>query len=419
MTVLAPDSKLLDKAYHLRQDFPILATPHPSGNPLVYLDNAATTQKPLPVLEALQRYYTSHNANIHRGVHYLSTSATELYEKARKKVQRFIGAAHADEIIFVKGATEGINLIAHGLKQVYFQPGDQILISPLEHHANIVPWHLIAQEKPIALRTIPLYPDASVNLDALYEIDPTPIKLVSIVHMSNTLGSYTPLEEIIQWAKSHHIPVLVDICQSIAHTKIDVEKWGIDFAVFSGHKIYGPTGIGVAYLKRPWAEKLPPYQGGGDMIKRVRIEGSTYADPPAKFEAGTPPIAQAIGLAAALEYFEKQVTYEFAQAYEDALLHYATEKITELLPKIQILGPKAPKGPILSLHIEELHPHDIGTFLDTQGIAVRTGHHCTQPLMDFLNVVATTRASLSFYNTPQEIDTLIHALRKTLTYFGL
>lgn len=407
---------LLEKAHRLRQDFPILAQVHPSGQPLVYFDNAATAQKPRAVVDKLAYFLTYQNANIHRGVHWLSQTATTLYEEARQAVQRFIGAKHPEEIVFVRGATEGINLIAHGLSQVHFEAGDEIIVSPLEHHANIVPWHLLSARLPLLLKPLPLTSDGTIDPSDLLRLLSPKTRLIAITHTSNALGTRIPIEEVTAFAKKHGIPLLIDACQGIVHEPINVEALGIDFLVFSGHKLYGPTGIGVVYMRQPWGQKLPPYQGGGDMIHRVTWASSKYAPPPAKFEAGTPPIAEAIALAEAIRYLTEEVGYSFIQAYEQ-LLSDLLYRTLQKLPTLQIYGTARPKAAIWSFNVEGIHPHDLGTFLDERGIAIRVGHHCAQPLMDALGIAATARASLAFYNLPQEVERLASALEEAIAFF--
>lgn len=409
--------ELVAWARKVREDFPILRSLHPSGRPLIYLDNAATAQKPLAVIEKLADFYRYTNANIHRGVHWLSQEATQAYEAARERVAAFIGAASEKEIVFVRGATEGINLIAQGLRRVWFSPGDEILVTQAEHHANIVPWHIVAEEVPISLRPVPLTPAGGIDLAAVAQAFTKRTRLVAISAMSNVLGTEFPVAEIAAMARERGVPVLVDACQAVVHRPIRVQEWGVDFLVFSGHKLYGPTGIGVVYMRAPWGEKLPPYQGGGDMIRRVTWAGSRYAPPPAKFEAGTPPIAEAIALAEALRYLEEKVGWDFIQAYERYLCDY-TEAALQSVPGITLYGTARPKGAVWSFNIGEIHPHDVGTFLDQAGIAVRVGHHCAQPLMDALGVAATVRASLAFYNLPEEIDQLAKTLQEIVRFFA-
>lgn len=407
---------LIREAQRWRADFPLLHQRHPRGKPLAYLDNAATAQKPQAVIEALARFLRERNSNIHRGAHWLSQEATTLYEAARETIAEFIGAASSQEVVFVRGATEGINLIAQGLRRSYFRPEDEIILTYAEHHANIVPWHLVAEEIPIRLRPIPLKEDGTWDWQAFYNALSSKTRLIAITAMSNVLGTEMPIKEIAQIARSRNIPILVDACQAIVHRPISVEEWGVDFLVFSGHKLYGPTGIGAVYMRRPWGEKLPPYQGGGDMIRRVRWEGSLYAPPPAKFEAGTPPIAEAIALAEAIRYLKK-IGWDFIRTYEDFLTEYARERLSNI-KGLRLYGTAPSKGSLWSFTLGEIHPHDIGTFLDYEGIAVRVGHHCAQPLMDALGVAATVRASFAFYNLPEEIDRLAQALEEVREFFS-
>ncbi|MEN3040558.1 MAG: SufS family cysteine desulfurase [Bacteroidia bacterium] len=408
---------LIREAQRLRRDFPILRQVHPRGLPLIYLDNAATAQKPSVVIEALAHFLRERNSNIHRGVHWLSQEATTLYEAARETVAEFIGAESAREIVFVRGATEGVNLIAQGLRRVYFRPGDEILLTEAEHHANIVPWQLVAEEIPIQLRPIPLQADGGFDWERFRAALSPRTRLIAITAMSNVLGTEMPIAEIAQEARQRNIPVLVDACQAVVHRPISVKEWGIDFLVFSGHKLYGPTGIGVVYLRWPWGEKLPPYQGGGDMIRRVSWEKTLYAPPPAKFEAGTPAIAEAIALAEAIRYLTRQVGWDFIQAYESFLMEYAEEHLANI-PSLKLYGTARPRGALWSFTLGDIHPHDVGTFLDQAGIAVRVGHHCAQPLMDALGVAATVRASFAFYNLPTEIDHLCQTLQKVVEFFS-
>lgn len=407
---------LLQRARVLREDFPILRQRHPRGEPLAYLDNAATAQKPTAVIVALNDFFSQHNSNIHRGVHWLSQEATTRYEAARQTVAAFIGARSAEEVVFVRGATEGINLIAQGLRRILFEPGDEIILSVAEHHANIVPWQLVAEEVPLTLKPVPLTPEGQLDEEALERAFSPRTRLVAIIAMSNVLGTEMPIARIARIAQRHSVPILVDACQAVVHSPVRVQEWGVDFLVFSGHKLYGPTGVGVVYLRAPWGEQLPPYQGGGDMIRRVHWEKTLYAPPPAKFEAGTPAIAEAIALAEAIRYLEK-VGWDFLQAYESYLTDYAEALLREV-PGLSLYGTARPKGAIWSFNIEGIHPHDLGTFLDEAGIAVRVGHHCAQPLMDWLNVPATVRASFAFYNLPEEIDRLATTLKKAVQFFS-
>jgi len=399
----------------VRADFPILST-EVRGKPLSYLDNAATAQKPASVIEAIDRYYRAENSNIHRGVHYLSERATDAYEAARGKVADFIGAQDSDEIIFVRGATEGINLVAHGFIEQELSEGDEILITHMEHHANIVPWQIAVEKTGAVLKVVPVLDNGELDLEAYAALLSDKTKLVSIVHVSNALGTINPAKQIIEQAHERGIPVLLDGCQSVPHMPVDVAELGCDFFVFSGHKLFGPTGIGVLWGKREWLEKFPPYQSGGDMIERVDFDGTTYKGIPGKFEAGTPHIEGVIGLATAIEYVQS-LDREAALAHERALLVEATKKLSAV-DGLRIIGTAADKASILSFVIDEIHPHDIGTFLDADGVAVRAGHHCTQPLLKRFGVPATARASFAFYNNFDDVDRLVQALVKMQRFFG-
>lgn len=400
----------------VRKDFPILKR-LVNGKPLVYLDNAATTQKPQVVIDAITRYYTYDNANIHRGLYFLSELATEQYENARLKVKEFINAISASEIIFVRGTTEAINLVASTLcRTKYFNEGDEIIISNMEHHSNIVPWQLIRDRKNINLKIIPINDNGELLLDEFEKLITEKTKLVSVVHISNTLGTINPVKEIIRIAHLHNIPVLIDGAQAMSHLKIDVQELDADFYVFSGHKVFGPTGIGVLYGKTEYLEMMPPYQGGGDMIRTVTFEKTTFEDIPRKFEAGTPNIAGGIGLGAAIDYLNQFNRNELI-AYENSLLEYATQRLSEI-EGLKIIGTAKEKASVVSFIIEGIHPYDIGTIIDTDGIAIRTGHHCTQPIMRRFNIPATARASFSFYNTKEEIDKLAESLVKVKKMFA-
>jgi cysteine desulfurase/selenocysteine lyase len=399
----------------VREDFPALhQTVH--GKPLVYLDNAATTQKPQAVLDTLARYYAHDNANIHRGVHELSQRATRHYEEARVKIKRFLNAADAHEIIFTRNATEGINLVAQTYGRKNFREGDEIIVSAMEHHANIVPWQMVCEEKGARLRVIPINDDGELLLDEYEKLLGPRTKFVSVVHMSNALGTINPVQEIIAKAHAWNVPVLIDGAQSAYHTPIDVQALDCDFFVFSGHKVYGPTGIGVLYGKAALLEAMPPYQGGGDMIRYVTFEKTLYNDLPYKFEAGTPHIAGGIGLGAAVDYLQS-LGMEGLAAHEQDVLEYGTEALTQI-PGLKLIGTAREKASVLSFVLEDIHPHDIGTVLDREGIAVRTGHHCAQPVMQRFGVPATARASLACYNTKAEIDALVRALHKVREVLG-
>lgn len=399
----------------IREDFPILKqVVH--GKPLVYLDNAATTQKPLQVLKELEKYYYTMNANIHRGVHALSQEATEAYESARIKIKKFINALGKNEIIFTRGTTESINLVAQSYGRKYFNEGDEIIISHMEHHSNIVPWQLICEEKKAKLHVIPIDDNGELIFEEFEKMINERTKFVSVVYASNSLGTVNPVKKIIEVAHSFNVPVLLDAAQAVNHLTIDVQELDCDFLAFSGHKLYGPTGIGILYGKVNHLDSMPPYQGGGDMISKVTFEKTLYNELPYKFEAGTPNIAGAIGLGAAIDYIEKTGLDKIAR-YENDLLEYATEKISEL-KGLRIIGTSKNKISVLSFVLENVHPHDVGTFLDFEGVAIRTGHHCTQPIMDRYGIPATSRASFGMYNTFEEVDVLIRGLKKILEVFG-
>ncbi|MBI2501400.1 MAG: cysteine desulfurase [Deltaproteobacteria bacterium] len=398
----------------IRRDFPIL-TQKINGKPLVYLDSAATSQKPKMVLEAILHYYEADNANIHRGVHTLSERATRAFEEARNKVQKFVGAKEGREIIFVRGTTEGINLVASTFGRTRIQAGDEILISTLEHHSNIVPWQILCQEKGARLRVIPINDCGELLMEEYQKLLTPKTKLVAITHISNALGTITPIHEIIRLAHERKIPVLVDGAQAVPHTKVDVREMDCDFYVFSGHKMYGPTGIGVLYGKAELLESMPPYQGGGDMISAVTFEKTTYNVLPYKFEAGTPDISGVIGLGTAIDYLEEIGIAPIAK-HESELLQYATEALSSL-EGIRLIGTAKKKACVLSFVMEGIHPHDIGTILDREGIAIRTGHHCAMPLMERLGVPATARVSFGLYNRREEVDRLLEGLKKVKEIF--
>ncbi len=398
----------------IRKDFPLLQQMM-NGKPIAFLDNGASSQKPEAVIETLDRYYRTQHTNIHRGVYELSQMATDAYEGARSKVRRFINAASDKEIIFVRGTTEGINLVASTYGRKNIGEGDEIIISAMEHHSNIVPWQMLCEEKGAKLRVIPISDSGEVDMDAYRSMLNERTKMVGIVHISNSLGTINPVREIIRLAHEWDVPVLVDGAQSVPHLKVDVQELDCDFFTFSGHKIFGPTGIGILYGKEKLLDAMPPYQGGGDMIRSVTFERTTFNDLPYKFEAGTPHIAGAIGLGAAVDYLE-QIGFEAIGAYEHALLEYATEALSTI-PELRIIGTASEKASLVSFDLEGVHPHDVGQFLDFEGIAVRTGHHCTQPVMDRYGVPATTRASFAFYNTIEEVDRLVAGLRNILNVF--
>ena len=398
----------------IRADFPILSQPV-HGKPLAYLDNAATSQKPQVVIDSLVRYYSSQNANIHRGVHYLSQVATEEYEGARAKMASFLNAAQTREIIFVRGATEGINLVAQTYGRQHVGQGDEVLISGMEHHSNIVPWQILCQEKGAALRVIPVDDRGELVFEEFENLLSERTKFVSVVHVSNALGTINPVVDIVKEARRRGIPVLLDGAQAVPHLAVDVQELDCDFYVFSGHKVYGPTGIGAVYGKAALLEEMPPYQGGGEMIRSVTFEKTLYNDIPNKFEAGTPHIAGGIALGTAIGYLE-QVGLEAVAAHEQDLLAYATAAVSEV-PGARIIGTARHKAGVLSFTLEDAHPHDIGTILDQDGVAIRTGHHCAQPVMQRFGVPATARASFALYNTKEEVDALVQGLHKVLEVF--
>jgi cysteine desulfurase/selenocysteine lyase len=399
----------------IREDFPILRQKI-YGKPLVYLDNAATAQKPQVVLDALNRFYKTENSNVHRGVHWLSQKATEDYEAARVKVQRFLNAAHAREIIFVRGTTEGINLVAQSFGRTQVQAGDEIVISHMEHHSNIVPWQILCEEKGALLRVVPISDRGEFLFEEYERLLNERTRLVSVVHLSNSLGTINPVRKIIDLAHSRNIPVLVDGAQAVPHLKVDVRERDCDFYTFSGHKLYGPTGIGVLYGKAGLLEAMPPYQGGGDMISSVTFEKTTYNVVPHKFEAGTPHIAGAIGLSAALDYVTA-AGLDAVAAHEQQLLQYATEAL-QGIAGLRLIGTSRDKAGVLAFVMDSAHPHDIGQILDQDGVAIRTGHHCCQPVMDRFRVPATARASLGIYNIKEDIDALVLGLHKVKEMFA-
>jgi cysteine desulfurase/selenocysteine lyase len=399
----------------IREDFPILKQ-LVNGKPLVYLDNAATSQKPQSVIDTLVRYYETTNSNVHRGVHSLSVRATEDYENARSKVRHLINASDDRELIFVRGTTEGINLVANSYGRRYIGEGDEIIISVMEHHSNIVPWQLLCQERGAKLRVIPINDAGELLLDEYEKLLNPRTKLVSVVHISNSLGTINPVDQVIAAAHSRGVPVLVDGAQAIPHVAVDVQKLGCDFYSFSGHKMYGPTGIGVLYGRGELLEAMPPYQGGGDMIKSVTMEETTYNDLPYKFEAGTPNVSGAIGLGAAIDYVTGLGLDRIA-AYESELLEYGIKRLASIRG-LRFLGTAKEKAGVISFVLEGIHPHDIGTILDAEGIAIRTGHHCTQPVMDRFGISATARASLAFYNTKSDIDALVSGLDRVREVFS-
>lgn len=398
----------------IRADFPIFDV-RVAGQPLVYLDNAASSQMPQAVIDRIVRYQSAEHANIHRAVHYLSELATQEFEAARVKVQHFLQAKESREIIFTRGTTDAINLVMHGYGRAFIGKGDEIILSALEHHSNIVPWQMLAQEKGAVLRVIPMNDEGELRIDAFEALFNTKTKFLALSHVSNALGTINPVKQMIAFAHRHGVPVLLDGAQAAPHQALDMQELDCDFYVFSGHKMCGPTGIGVLYGKAHLLEKMQPYQGGGDMILSVTFEKTTYNVIPAKFEAGTPPIMAAIGLGAAIDYLHK-IGLDNIEAYEKELLDYATGQLSTM-PGVSILGTAKQKAAVLSFVINGVHPHDVGTILNDAGIAIRTGHHCAQPVMQHFHVPATARASFAFYNTKDEIDKLVDGIRKVQEMF--
>jgi cysteine desulfurase / selenocysteine lyase len=395
----------------IRSEFPAL---HQTvyGKPLIYLDNAATTLKPSVVINEIKRYYEEENSNIHRGTHYLSQIATEAYENAREYIAKFLNAQHSSEIIFVRGTTEGINLVAQSFSKLFIGKGDEIIISGLEHHSNIVPWQMVCEERGAILKIIPVLDNGSLDLTKLDELITKRTKIIAVTHVSNALGIVNPVKDIISLAHARNIPVLIDGAQGIVHSEVDVQNLDCDFYCFSGHKFYGPMGIGIVYGKKELLEQMPPYQGGGEMISNVSFEKTTYNEIPFKFEAGTPNVSAVLGLRKAIELFQNIGIFNIRQ-HETQLLEYVTERILEL-PDITIFGTHPKKTGVISFLVKNIHPYDIGVLLDKMGVAVRTGHHCAQPLMDRFKIPGTVRASFAIYNTRQEIDIFVEALEKSV-----
>lgn len=400
--------------YQIRKDFPILSR-EVYGKSLVYLDNSATTQKPRIVVDAIANEYYSENANVHRGVHFLSQQATELHESARAKIAKFLNASSPSEIVFTRGATEGLNLVASSFGEAFLKEGDEVIISAMEHHSNIVPWQLLEMRKGIKIKVIPITEDGELRVDEYEKLFDERTKLVSVTHVSNVLGTVNPVKELATIAHSHNVPILIDGAQSVPHIKVDVRDMDCDFYAFSGHKIYGPTGIGALYGKAEWLEKLPPYQGGGEMIKNVHFGHTEFEDAPLKFEAGTPDYVGSHSLATAIDYVESLGLDNIA-AHEHELLEYATKRL-ESIPGMRIFGKAKNKSAVISFVVGNIHPLDLGTLLDRLGIAIRTGHHCAQPLVESLGVQSVARASFGLYNTLKEVDALFNGIERVMKMF--
>ena len=399
----------------IKDDFPILSQ-QINDKPLIYLDNASTTQKPSSVIEKIDDYYKKTNSNIHRGVHYLSQKSTEEYESSRIKIHKFIGSNSSKEIVFVKGTTEAINLVANSYVKPLLSKGDNVIISQMEHHANIVPWQMITKEKQSEIRIIPMDKNGDLILDKIDDLIDKNTKFISVNHVSNTLGTINPIEQLIAKAHDNNIRIMIDGAQAIQHMRVNVNEMNADFYCFSGHKMYGPTGIGILYGKQEILENMQPYQGGGDMIKSVTFEKTIYNDIPNRFEAGTPNIVGAIGLGEAIDFIES-ITIEKIEKQEMELLDYATKRINSI-KDVKIIGNSNKKASVISFVIDDVHPHDIGTIMDKLGIAIRAGHHCTQPIMDFYEIPATARASFAIYNTKEDVDKLVEAIEKTKEVFS-
>ncbi|MGQ1890373.1 aminotransferase class V-fold PLP-dependent enzyme [Thermophagus sp. OGC60D27] len=399
----------------IRNDFPVLAE-EIYGKPLVYLDNAATTHKPVSVIEAEANVYRRFNSNVHRGVHHLSNICTQAFEEVRKKVASFINAASTEEIIFTKGTTESINLLSASFGETFFSEGDEVILTQMEHHSNIVPWQLLQKRKGISIQVVPVTDNGELDMDTFEKLFSPKTKLVSITHISNVLGTINPIEKIIAIAHAHDVPVVIDGAQAIHHLPVNVQQLDCDFYVFSGHKMYAPTGVGVLYGKRKWLEKMVPYQGGGEMIDKVSFSGTTFNELPYKFEAGTPNFAGVIALGRAIDYLKEKGLSDIWD-YEHALFEYASEKISEV-PNLRIIGKATGRTSVISFLLGSSHPFDVGTLLDKLGFALRTGHHCAQPLMDCYGIPGTVRASFAFYNTKSEIDQLVEALMRVEAMLG-
>ncbi len=399
----------------VRKDFPVLSQTV-NGQPLVYLDNSASSQVPQIVIDRGSKYLQEEHSNIHRGVHYLSQHATTAYEAAREKVKRFINAREAKECIFVRGTTEAVNLVAFSYGRKFIGEGDEIIISQMEHHSNIIPWQMVAEEKGAKVRVIPMNERGELVIDEYESMLNERTRIVAVAHVSNSLGTINPVKEMTATAHKFGVPVMVDAAQSVPHFPVDVQDLDVDFFAFSGHKMFAPTGSGILYGKREWLDQMPPYQTGGGMIRTVSFEATTFAPIPDKFEAGTPAIAAGIGLGAAIDYINS-IDFAAAAEYERELLEYATERLAGI-PGVRLIGTAAEKASVLSFTIEDIHPHDIGTILDQQGIAVRAGHHCAQPVMEFFDVPATARASFAFYNTREEVDKLADSIQQVIEVFA-
>jgi len=413
-TLLQVEAEKSFDVERIRAEFPIL-NQKVNGKPLVYLDNAATSQKPQVVIDAISRYYLEENSNIHRGVHFLSDKATQSFEAARRKIQRFINAASQKEIIYVRGTTEAINLVAQTYGRRNFRQGDEILISAMEHHSNIVPWQMLAEEKGLVLRVIPMNDRGELFLDKYESMFNERTRFVSVVHVSNALGTINPVRLMISIAHSHGVPVLIDGAQAVSHGRIDVRDLDCDFYAFSGHKMYGPTGVGILYGKEHLLEAMPPYQGGGDMIRTVTYQKTTYNDLPYKFEAGTPNIAGGVGLGATIDFLNR-IDFDAAIQHEREVFEYASAVLPEI-KGLRVIGTAKEKASVHSFTLEGIHPHDIGTILDDEGIAIRTGHHCAQPVMQCFNIPATARASFALYNTKEEVETLVKGIYRVMEVF--
>lgn len=399
-----------------RADFPILANVHPHGKPLVYLDNGASSQMPQQVIDRLVRYQTHEHANIHRGVHTLSETATKAYENARRQIQGFLNAKEDREIVFTSNVTDSINLVAHGFGRAFVGEGDEIIITHLEHHANIVPWQMLCDERGAKLKVVPIDDSGALILEAYEKLFSPRTKFVSVTHVSNALGTINPVKEMIDIAHRHGVPIMIDGAQAVQHMPVDVQALDCDFYAFTGHKIFGPTGIGVLYGKAEWLNKMKPFRGGGDMILSVTFEKTTYNAIPFKFEAGTPPIAQAIALGEAVEYV-RRIGLDRIAAHEHELLVYAADRL-QALDGVRIYGTAPHKAAVISFYVNDVHPHDVGTLLNEEGVAVRTGHHCAQPVMQRFGIPATARASFAFYNKFEEVDALVEAIRKVQKLFA-